>query len=182
MNIEEHTGDTSRSSHSFSGQDEFLRRIRASLRAGRQSEAFETVKLSLVHFPGNLVFLSYYGCLLVLVERMYRQGIETCQKAIKQFRANGSCDDETMYAVFYHNLGRAFAAAGKRNDAREVLRIGLSYDPGNRDMIKELRSLGIRITKPPIPFLQRSNPLNKYIGMILYKKTSSAAKNKVTMR
>jgi len=169
--------------HSLHGPAEYLRQIRASLQAGRQSEAFELVQLSLVQYPDDPVFLSYYGCLLVLVERMYRRGVETCQTAIKKFQATGSYDDEKMYAVFYHNLGRAFAASAKRNDAREVLKIGLSYDPGNYDIVKELRRLGTRTIKPPIPFLQRSNPLNKYIGMMLYKKkNASIAKKKVTTR
>jgi len=167
--------DANRGGHPLSGPAEYLRQIKACLHAGMQREAFELVKVSLVHYPDEPVFLSYYGFLQVVVERMYRRGIETCQKAIKKFKTTGSCDDGVLYAVFYYNLGRAFAASGKRNDAREVLTIGLSYDPGNFHMVKELRRLGMRTIKPPIPFLHRSNPLNKYIGMMLYKKNNALA-------
>jgi len=171
--IAEHNGNINDSSHACLDLDEYLCQIRARLRAGRREEALALVKQSLIHHPNEPVFLSYYGFLLVHVQKMYRRGIETCQKAIRQFQASGSCDDGMLYAVFYCNLGRAYAAAGKRNDARDVLRVGLSYDPGNHDMKKELRGLGIRIIKPPIPFLRRSNPLNKYIGMMLYKRKNA---------
>jgi tetratricopeptide (TPR) repeat protein len=170
--IAEHNDRAQHTSHTLWEPAEYLRQVKAHVRAGRQKEAFTLVKQSMIHFPDEPVFLSYYGCLLVLVEKMYRKGIETCQKAIKKLQTNGSFDEEALFAVVYHNLGRAYAAAGKRKEALEVLKIGLSYDPGNYDIIKELRRLGMRSKKPPIPFLQRSNPLNKYIGIMLYKKKS----------
>jgi tetratricopeptide (TPR) repeat protein len=179
----EHTDETHHICHTRLEPAECLHQIKALLRAGRQREAFVFVKQSMIHFPKEPVFLSYYGCLLVLVERRYRMGIEACQKAIKKLKTNGSFDEETLFPVFYYNLGKAYAAAGKRKEAREVLRKGLSYDPGNYDMIRELRRLGMRSKKPPIPFLQRSNPLNKYIGLMLHrKKNASNAKQRVTAR
>ena len=119
-----------------------------------------------VLFPNEPVFLSYYGYLLVLEKRMYRRGIEACQKAIKTLQESG----EALYPVFYYNLSKTYSAAGKKKEARETLRKGLSYCPGNNHLMKELRSLGMRSDKPPLAFLRRSNPLNKYIGIMLHKR------------
>ena len=169
-NIAEHDDRTHHTSHAHLEPAEYLRQIRAHLRAGKQREAYALVKQSMIHFPNDPVFLSYYGCLQVLVDRMYRRGIEICQKAIKKLKMSGSFDEEALLPLFYYNLGKAYAAAGKRKEARETLVIGLAYDPGNYDMIKELRRLGMRSKQLPIPFLQRSNPLNIYIGRMLHKR------------
>ncbi len=165
----EHTDMSHHTAHTLLEPAESLRQVKTHLRAGRQGEAFALVKESLALFPNEPVFLSYYGYLMVLEKRMYRRGIEACQKAIKTLQINGSFDEETLYPVFYYNLSKAYSAAGKKKEARETLRRGLSYSPGNNHMMKELRSLGMRSDKPALPFLRRSNPLNKYIGIMLHK-------------
>lgn len=140
------------------------------------------MKESLALFPNVPVFLSYYGYLLVLEKRMYHTGIEACQKAIKTLQIKGSSYGKALYPVFYYNLSKAYSAAGKKKEARETLRKGLSYSPGNNHMMKELRSLGMRSDKPPLPFLRRANPLKKYIGIMLHKgKKASKAKKRVTV-
>jgi len=163
---------------------EYLRQVKAQLRAGKQKDAFILLQQAAVHFPNEPVLLSYYGCYLVLVDKKYRLGIETCLKALEKLQIRGSFDEEVLYPLFYFNLGRAYAAAGKRKESLEALNKGLSYDPGNSDIMKELRSMGMRNKKPPIPFLDRSNPLNKYIGIALYKGKGSAGtgKKRVTAR
>ena len=165
----EHTETSYHTAHTHLGPAESLRQVKTHLRAGRQEEAFALVKESLALFPNEPVFLSYYGYLLVLEKRMYRRGIEACQKAILTFQINGSFNEEALYPVFYYNLSKAYSAAGKKKEARETLRKGLSHSPGNNHLMKELRSLGMRSDKPPLPFLRRSNPLNKYIGIMLHK-------------
>ncbi|MGE5808925.1 MAG: hypothetical protein ACM32I_07360 [Nitrospirota bacterium] len=74
-------------------------------------------------------------------------------------------DKEVLYPVFYLNLGRAYVAGGKRKEAIEAFQQGLKFDGGNRELWKDLRGLGER-KKPPLPFLDRSNPINKYIGIM----------------
>ena len=52
-------------------------------------------------------------------------------------------------------------------DAIKILREGLKHEK-NQQIIDELDSLGTR--KPPVLFfLRRSNPLNKYLGILLRK-------------
>ena len=47
-----------------------------------------------------------------------------------------------------------------------VLR-GIKYDRPDGPLRAEMKKMGIR-RKPPIPFLSRLNPINKYIGKILH--------------
>ena len=171
-NIAHHTKNARNIGHTLLEPSDHYRHVKTYLCVYRQNEALELVKQSLVYCPDDPVLLSYYGCLLVLAERMYQKGIETCQKAIKLLLASDSRDDAELYSMLYYNLGKAYAAMGKRNDARKALNMALSYDPGNCDVIQELRRLGMRCIKPTIPFLHRSNPLNKFIGIILYKRKS----------
>lgn len=157
---------------------EYLRQVKAHLRSGKQRDAFILLQQSTMHFPNEPVLLSYYGCLLALVEKKYRLGIETCLKALEKLQIRASFDEEVLYPIFYFNLGRAYAAAGKRKESLGALNKGLSYDPGNNEIMKELRSMGMRNKKPPIPFLDRSNPLNKYLGIALYKGKVSSHEGK----
>ncbi len=178
----EHSDSASHNGHNRLKLIEYLGQVKAYLRAAKQEAAFALLQQSLVYFPNEPVLLSYYGLLLVLVYKRYRIGIETCQRAIEKLKKEGSIDEE-MYPVLYYNLGKSFAAAGKRKEALEALKIGLAYDWGNNDIKKELLSMGMRKKTPSIPFLDRSNPLNKYIGIMLYKNdNASDAKKRATAR
>jgi tetratricopeptide (TPR) repeat protein len=145
---------------------EYLRAVKTNLRDGKQKEAFRLLQQAALHFPDDPVILSYYGCLQAVVDKKYRSGVETCKKAIALLGHEESFEEEMLYPVFYLNLGRAYTAAGKKKDAIDAFTRGLRYDNGNREILKELRGLGER-KRPPVPFLDRSNPINKYVGMLL---------------
>ncbi len=130
-----------------------------------------------MQFPEDPLILSYYGCLQAIVDKKYRSGVDTCKKAITLLKKAETFGEELLYPVFYLNLGRAYVAAGKKKDAIESFNKGLEYDNSNRELLKELRSLGMR-KKPLVPFLDRSNPINKYIGMILHMKEKKPAAGK----
>ncbi len=153
---------------------DYLRAVKAHLRNGRRKDAFRILQQGAVQFPEDPLILSYSGCLQALVDKKYRSGVETCRKAITLLKKSETFGEEVLYPVFYLNLGRAYVAAGKKKDAIEAFNNGLEYDNTNRDLLQELRSLGIR-KKPPVPFLDRSNPVNKYIGMILHTNEAPAA-------
>jgi tetratricopeptide (TPR) repeat protein len=146
---------------------DFLRAVKAHLRGGKQKEAYQLMQQALLHYPESPLVLSYYGALQAIVDKRYRSGIEACKKAIALLKGGESFEMEVLFPVAYLNLGRAFVAAGKKKDAIEAFHKGLKYDGSNRDIQKELQSLGER-KSPPLPFLDRSNPINKYIGMILH--------------
>jgi tetratricopeptide (TPR) repeat protein len=167
----EHCSKMNYSAHSKKMKPvEYFLQVKAYLRKGKLREAFELLEAAVMHFPNEPTLLSYYGCLLAIVERKYRKGIETCQKAIEKLEVKANCDEDMAYPLFYYNLGKAYSAAGKRKESLDAFNKGLSYDPGNDDIQKELRSMGVRKRKPPIPFLDRSHPLNKYIGIALYRR------------
>jgi tetratricopeptide (TPR) repeat protein len=162
---------------------DYLRAVKAHLRSGKQKEAFRVLQQASVMYPDDPVILSYYGCLQALVDKKYRSGVDTCKKAIVLLKKKRSSGEEVLYPVFYLNLGRAYVAAGKRKEAIEAFEKGLQYDYGNNDLKKELRSMGTR-KRPLVPFLDRSNPINKYIGMILHptKKDSREGERTKTRR
>jgi tetratricopeptide (TPR) repeat protein len=147
---------------------DYLRAVKVHLRSGKQKDAFTLLLRASVQFPDEPLILSYYGCLQAGVDKKYRSGVEACKRAIALFRAKKSSGEEVLYPVFYLNLGRAFLAAGKKKDAIDAFHKGLQYDKSNSDLRKELRGLGMR-KKPLVPFLDRANPINKCIGMILQK-------------
>jgi tetratricopeptide (TPR) repeat protein len=157
---------------------DYLRAVKASLKAGNQKQAFALLQKAALHYPDAPLVLSYYGCLLSIVDKRYRTGIETCKKAIamiEDMKEDESLDKDAYYPVLYLNLGRAFIAARKKQDAMNAFKSGLTYDRSHYELLKEIKGLGLR-KAPPIPFLDRSNVLNKYIGKILQKTAKKTAR------
>ena len=145
----------------------YLRLAKANLRSGKQKDAFMLLQQAAIRFPDNPVIISYFGCLQTLVDKKYRSGIETCKQAITLLRNSEEEEKEDLYALMYLNLGRAYLAAGKKQDAINAFTRGLKHDSRNGDLHQELHRMGRR-KQPPISFLERSNPINKFIGMILH--------------
>jgi len=88
----------------------------------------------------------------------YKIAVNLCHEAIKKDPKNSE---------HYYRQGRILALAGRKKDAVWVLRMGLRHGR-HKEIIEALASMGIR-RLPPIPFLLRSNPLNKYLGKLLAK-------------
>jgi tetratricopeptide (TPR) repeat protein len=84
---------------------------------------------------------------------------ELCKKAIEK---------EFYWPQYYLNLAEVYLLEDKKTWAIETLEKGLKLDPNNEAILKELGKLGIR-GRPVIPFLSRSNPVNKYLGLLLSK-------------
>ncbi len=147
---------------------DYLEEVRELLRQKRKMVALHMLEEALASYPGNPFLMSYYGCLLAIVEKNYKEGISICKEAIKRLPGAVPFGEEFFYPTFYLNLGRACLAAGKKKDAVEAFDEGLRLDPKNRDLLWEMKKLGTR-KKPPIPFLPRDSSLNKYIGLLLAK-------------
>ena len=152
---------------------DYLRAVRSHIRNGKHKDAYRLLLQASVRFPDEPLILSYYGSLQAIVDKKFRSGVENCKRAIRMLEERGSSSEKTYYPVCYHNLGKAFIAAGRKKDALDALKKGLKYDSGNSDLKKELQGLGVR-KQPPVPFLDRSNPINKYIGLILKAETKAA--------
>ncbi len=149
-------------------KSDFFSEIQQLLRRGNSKQALETLREALTKFPGDPFLLSYYGCLIAIVENDIREGIRICEESIKSLDTSMPFGSEFFYPVFYLNLGRTYLKARKKADAIKVFLEGLRHDPDNKDIKWEMQKLGVR-RKPPIPFLARSNPINKYIGKLLNK-------------
>lgn len=149
-------------------QIEYLRTVRNQLREGDLREAYRLLQQIVVSHPDNPLILSYFGFLQAALEKRYRAGIENCRKAISLEERRSAFEDDDVPAELYLNLARAYIAAGRRKPALDALERGQRYDKKG-ELAAELRSLGIR-KNPPVPFLDRSNPINKYIGMMLHEK------------
>jgi tetratricopeptide (TPR) repeat protein len=104
--------------------------------------------------------LSYFGLCLVLVEKKIKPAIDLCKRAIElQF-----------YNVdHYANLARVYTAAGNRKKALETLDEGSKSHPDDESLLAVRRELGIR-SRPPVPFLERSNPINVTLGQARHAK------------
>jgi len=104
--------------------------------------------------------LSYFGLCLALVEKRIKPAIDLCKRAIElQF-----------YNVdHYANLARVYMAAGNRKKALEILDQGSKSHPDDESLLAVRRELGIR-SRPPVPFLERSNPINISLGQARHAK------------
>lgn len=102
--------------------------------------------------------ISAYALCLAEAKSSYKIAANLCHEAIKKDPKNPE---------HYYRQGRILFLAGKKKDSIWVLRMGLRHGR-HKGILESLASMGIR-RPPPITFLQRSNPLNRYLGMLLAK-------------
>jgi len=149
-------------------KSDYFSEVQQLLRRGKGRQALDTLQEGLESYPTDAFLLSYYGCLIAIIENNTKEGITICENAIKALDTSLPFGSEFFYPVFYLNLGRAYLKAGKKTEAVKAFQQGLKNDPDNNDIQWEIRKLGSR-KKPPVPFLNRGNPINKYIGLLLGK-------------
>jgi tetratricopeptide (TPR) repeat protein len=137
------------------------------LKKRKYRSALKLVTTALDQYPDEPILLSYYGYLEALVNKTYAQGISTCMKAREMILERAMSGREFFNPVLYLNLGRAYLAAGSKEEAFEAFRMGLMFGSENEDLLYAIRDLGIR-RKPIVPFLPRSSPINKCIGKLLH--------------
>ena len=148
-------------------KSEYFEEIQQQLRKGNGKSALNVLRHALDTYPADPFFLSYYGCLISVVENKTKEGIKICEDSITTLTGAVPFGSEFFYPIFYLNLGRAYLKGNRKKDAVSAFQEGLKSDPENRDLLWEIKKIGER-KKPPLPFLTRSNPINKYIGMLLY--------------
>lgn len=124
---------------------------------GNTSEALEcfTKLVAIERLP---IYCSSLGYCLAKEKGDVKQAISLCNEAIRK---------EPKNSDHFLNLGRVELLAGRKSEAIRIFRMGLRHER-NREIISELEKLGIR-NLPPITFLDRDNPVNKYLGIMLKK-------------
>jgi Flp pilus assembly protein TadD len=109
--------------------------------------------------PFDARFMSWYGLTLVLVERNSNLGILYCDQALRVAGA----EPELLL-----NQARAHLALGQRDRAVKAIMRGLAAAPLDPALKAAQASMGWR-RKPVIPFLSRSNPINRWLGRMRHK-------------
>jgi tetratricopeptide (TPR) repeat protein len=104
--------------------------------------------------------LSYFGLCLALVQKKYRPAVELCKRALDLEFYNGD---------HYANLARVYMLMGNRKKAVETADAGLKIASDNDLLMKVRGELGIR-SRPAVPFLDRSHPINVSLGQARHSK------------
>jgi tetratricopeptide (TPR) repeat protein len=117
-------------------------------------QAIDVQRERKVHRP-EWRYLSYYGLSLAKSHRPTPEAVRACETAVRA---------ETYNPELYLNLGRVYVMAGKVTRGLEVFERGLKVAPKHVALRKEMTRLDRR-SRPPIPLLKRSNPLNRWMGM-----------------
>jgi len=115
--------------------------------------------------PEEPYLMSIDGYLTALVEKRYRDGVTLCQEALRRYEKISVVGREFFLPFFYLNVAKTYLLSNNKRLAVENLFKILKIDNENPEALKELANLGIR-KRPVIPFLKRSNPLNKYLGIL----------------
>lgn len=133
-------------------------------RQGQEDLRAEALERALGHFraahrldPDAAAYRSYYGLTLGLCERRWDQALDLCRSAAQE---------EFFEPAHYHNLARLHLAFGFKAEALRLLRRGLMIDPGNEVIASALSELGVR-RRPPLGFLRRAHPVNRWLGWAL---------------
>jgi tetratricopeptide (TPR) repeat protein len=99
--------------------------------------------------------LSQYALALARHTSEIQPSITLCQEAVKKDPKNPE---------HFLRLGTVYLVAGRKKEAIRIFRLGLRVGK-HPTILRWLQHLGDR-KKPMIPFLSRTNPLNKYLGKV----------------
>ena len=143
---------------------EYAETIRLDLKSNKKS-ALGAAREALEKFPDDPFFLSYCGYLTAIVEGKSREGAGMCEAAISILIKSNSTDIAFFLPLFYLHVGRVYMKADRKQPAIKAFQEGLKFDSRNRELLSESKAIGFR-KSPVIPFLGRSNPINKYLGRL----------------
>jgi tetratricopeptide (TPR) repeat protein len=125
------------------------------LRSGDYGRALSCLERC-VAFDPSPQYLSAFGYCLARVRSDYHGGIVACREALRLDPAN---------SFHYLQLGRVYLLAGRKRNAIQTWRQGLSVNK-NSSIIRELNRLGER-RKPVVTWLARGHPLNRCLGKFM---------------
>jgi len=111
-----------------------------------------------VQTDGNAAASSYLAVCIARERGQVNKAEMLCREALNK---------EPDNPVHYLNLGRIYLCQGKKTEAIQSFREGLSRGAEKR-IIDELDRLGTR-KKPVISFMERDNPVNKFLGIFFSK-------------
>jgi len=101
-------------------------------------------------------YLSYQGLCMCLSRTGVHSGVQLCRRASKM---------DTCNPAIWRNLGTVTLMVGRRAEAYRAFQAGLRVQPGHPGIVYELGRMGIR-SRPVLPSLSRSNPINVLLGRL----------------
>ena len=104
--------------------------------------------------PKAVTGLSFFGLCVALVQKKYKPAIDLCRRAL---------DLQFYNADHYLNLAKVYIAGGNRKKGVETAEQGLKGHRDYEPLVEFRKSLGIR-SRPAVPFLDRSHPINVTLG------------------
>ena len=117
-------------------------------------EIYGTESSPPIQSPKDASGLSFFGLCLALVRKQYKAGVDLCKRAIDLEFYNGD---------HYANLARVYLASNNRKKAVETADQGLKLVPEHEYLLEVREELGVR-SRPLVPILDRSNPINVTLG------------------
>jgi predicted Zn-dependent protease len=126
------------------------------LKSGKTGEAIGLLEQA-VALERRPIFCSNLAVCIAREKSDFKRAVSLCREAIKHDPKN---------SMHFLNLGKVHILANQKKDAIRIFHMGLRHAE-NRDIIAELNRIGRR-RSPLIPFLDRSNPLNKLLGKLFY--------------
>jgi cytochrome c-type biogenesis protein CcmH/NrfG len=109
--------------------------------------------------PRHPVYMSWYGVTLVLVEKNSNLGVLLVDQALRL----AGPDPELLL-----NSARIHLALNQRERAARALGRALELWPQDPRLLAARHAMGTR-SAPVIPFLSRSNPLNRVLGRLRHR-------------
>ena len=116
----------------------------------------------------KMKYLSYYGLSVALADRPTKEAIKACEVAAKS---------NFFSAEMQLNLGRVYTLAGKTTRALAAFERGLQRNPKSEALKAEITAAERR-RHPPVPWLKRNHPINRFLGRARAKIFSSRTSGK----
>jgi predicted Zn-dependent protease len=136
--------------------EELFDKAMDALKSGNSGEALDLLEQA-VGLGRRPIFCSNLALCLAKEKKDFKRAISLCKEAIKSDPKN---------SIHFLHLGKVHILANQKKEAIRIFCMGLRHSK-NPDIIAELNRIGRR--RPPvIPFLDRSNPLNRMLGKIFY--------------
>ncbi len=111
---------------------------------------------ALAHLYAHL-YMSYLGVTQVMLGDV--SGLNLCRRAAQEEGHRGEV---------FENLARAELKLGHRKQACDALRRGMRLDKGYAGLRALRTEMGVR-RNPFLSFLDRDNPLNRFLGRLTYR-------------
>jgi Flp pilus assembly protein TadD len=149
-----------------SALDEFKQGVKL-LRNGQSAEALEYLRHAAELNQQNPYYLSFLGVSVARAQRKWAPAVQLCETALVLKRNE---------VQLYLNLAEVYVAAGRRDDAVAVLDRGLLYSRLDVRVRRARAQLGKR-NSPVLPFLERGNLLNVYLGKLRHRVLGGSRKS-----